>query len=334
MKASKRQLRKLILEQVNQNMNFDDDDAPTPTTMEDWWAGVEKDITADYKEDVSGSLSAYTGAKTIKIRYEPTGASDASGNYPADHKFEITPKDSDSESSQAEFNKMVRGKIDQNVEQAGDAFWVSMANKWGDFTFDYTPAKVEATAGRDLDMDTGDVGINEMKITRKQLRKLINETVNESFSREEILANIEKQYGNNEPGYRKAIYEPTFDEIVIKQMKSAPDNDETLIPDIGFAYDKMIELATDLALGRGNFDKAVNDSIGDRDLNKRFISRLLRQAVTQARDGILQGLPTGAQLIQKVAGIKAAEKAAAANAPKQPKKRPEYGPGGTKERWN
>ena len=51
MKASKRQLRKLILEQVNQNMNFDDDDAPTPTTMEDWWAGVEKDITADYKKD-------------------------------------------------------------------------------------------------------------------------------------------------------------------------------------------------------------------------------------------------------------------------------------------
>ena len=180
MKITRKQIRRLMLAEVLSEQSN------SPTTMEDWWAGVEKDITADYKEDVRGSLSAYTGAKTVNIKYVSTGTPDASDNYPADHKFEITPKDSDSESSQAEFNKMVRGKIDQNVEQAGDAFWVSMANKYGDFNFEYKPAKPDASAGRNLNMDTGDAGtgmneVKRIKITKRQLRKLVLEAF-ETFS--------------------------------------------------------------------------------------------------------------------------------------------------------
>tara|TARA_R110002153_G_scaffold89235_6_gene218616 strand:- start:239 stop:1165 length:927 start_codon:yes stop_codon:yes gene_type:complete len=179
MKITRKQIRRLMLAEVLSEQSN------SPTTMEDWWAGVEKDITADYKEDVSGSLSAYTEAKTVNIKYVSTGTPDASDNYPADHKFEITPKASEG-SPQGSFNEMVKEKIDQHSEQAGDAFWVSMANKYGDFNFEYKPAKPDASAGRNLNMDTGDAGtgmneVKRIKITKRQLRKLVLEAF-ETFS--------------------------------------------------------------------------------------------------------------------------------------------------------
>ena len=171
MKITRKQIRRLMLAEALSEQSS------TPATMEDWWSGVEKDITADYKEDVSGSLSSYTGAKTVNIKYVSTGTPDASDNYPADHKFEITPNASES-SPQGSFNEMVSEKVDQHSEQAGDDFWVSMANKYGDFNFEYKPAKPDASAGRNLNMDTADTGMNEVKrikITKRQLRKLVLE---------------------------------------------------------------------------------------------------------------------------------------------------------------
>jgi len=193
MKITRRQIRKLMLaEALSEQSN-------TPATMEDWWSGVEKDITADYKEDVSGSLSSYTGAKTVNIKYVSTGTPDASDNYPADHEFEITPNASES-SPQGSFNEMVSEKLDQHSEQAGDDFWVAMANKYGDFNFEYKPAKPDASAGRNLDMDTGNTGVNEVKrikITKRQLRELVLEAfgpyVVKTGSEEEYQAGIEAQ---------------------------------------------------------------------------------------------------------------------------------------------
>jgi hypothetical protein len=162
MKITRRQIGRLIQEALSEK-----------DTMEVWWNKVKKDIDDTYKEDVSSGLSEYSGAKKIDIKYVSTGEADSSGSYSADHEFKISPDGGSSE--QESFNEMVLEKLNQHSEEAGDDFWKSMANQYSDFDFEYKPSGVEHSKGRNIDMDND--SINETKLSRRQLRKLISEAI-------------------------------------------------------------------------------------------------------------------------------------------------------------
>jgi len=144
------------------------------------------------------------------------------------------------------------------------------------------------------------------KLTRLDIRRKIekrNKSLQEG-SRDDTIGNamapIEKQFGGG------AINNPSFDELMMKQMQRAKSPD--VVQDIGLAYDLMLKLAPGIdatpPIHRGaTIQSGIRQAAGKiavkTNLGKRFILFHLKKAIAHEKKGKLLGLPTGNELVMK-----------------------------------
>lgn len=187
------------------------------------------------------------------------------------------------------------------------------------------------------------------KLSRLDIRGLIEKKTSQlnEGTREDAMASaiasIEKEFGKG------AIYDPSFDKVMIKQMERSKSPD--VVQDIGLAYDLMIKHAPNVTVAppihrgattQSGMGQAVGEIASKTNLDKRFIRFHLKKAVAQEEQGKLIGLPSGGELIQQVLNKReeAARAAKEKGAVKLPWRRPKYGWGtrtdpetGEKIRW-
>ena len=142
------------------------------------------------------------------------------------------------------------------------------------------------------------------KLSRQDIRSLIEskaDTLNELsydvLTRRDAAmaaarAAIEKKHG---PG---AIYDPGFDEIMMKQMERSGSPD--IVQDIALAYDIMVSAAPNIDRADPNgLRPTVGEIAAKTSLDKRFIRFHLNKAVSLFNRGKLVNLPSGQSLVQK-----------------------------------
>ena len=163
-----------------------------------------------------------------------------------------------------------------------------------------------------------------MKITRRQLRKLINETVNESSHNKGVtaaIADIEKQYGKTDSGRKMAVIDSSSsNELSNAWMQFVMKNSayqETLL----HVWDHL----TNADIKKRDKPEAVletylNDLNNDMSIARgiTFYGRKIKKEVTY---------PDSAQMKEKIKIETAKRIEQRKNAPLKPWRRPKYGMG-------